>query len=568
MKVLIIGGVAGGATAAARLRRLDEQAQIVVIERTGYVSYANCGLPYYVGGVITDRKKLTLQTPESFKNRFNIDVRVKQEALAINRKEKTVEIKRLDDGSTYLESYDKLILSPGARPVIPPVPGTDLPGIFTLRTVEDTFAISDFINEHKVKSAAIVGGGFIGLEAAENLVNRGIQTTVLQRPGHALKTLDADMAAFLHNAARKGGIDLRTRADLTGITQDGADLVLAYRNADTKLDQDPLYVQMVILAIGVAPDAHLAQDAGLEMGIRGSIRTDEHMRTSDPDIYALGDAVEVLNKVTNEPTLIALAGPANKQGRIVANNICGIDSTYKGSQGSSILKIFDLTVASTGLNELGAQAAGIDYDYAIVSLANHATYYPGSEQMTLKVLFEKGTGRILGGQIAGYAGVDKRIDVLATAIGARMTAADLADLDLAYAPPYSSAKDPVNMIGFVIDNVLSGRVRQVHWDEALAHDDTTILLDVRTVSEYGRGHIEGAHNIPVDELRERLDEVPEDKQIYVYCKSALRSYIACRILSQNGFDCSNISGGYGFYEVSELDRELTRKGCGPCGLES
>ncbi|MGI6217575.1 MAG: FAD-dependent oxidoreductase [Coriobacteriales bacterium] len=575
MKVLIIGGVAGGATAAARLRRLDESAQIVVIERTGYVSYANCGLPYYVGGVIQDRRRLTLQTPESFKSRFNIDVRVRQEAISIDREAKEVEVRRLDDGSIYVESYDKLVLSPGARPTIPPVPGVDLPGVFTLRTVEDAFAISDYIDANRVQSAIVVGGGFIGLETAENLIGRGVETTVLQRPAHALKVLDSDMAAYLHGAMRDGGIDLRTRADLTEISSDSGDskLTVKYRNADTKDSMEPLSADMVVLAIGVSPDSHLASDAGLETGMKGSIRTDEHMRTSDPDIFAVGDAVEVVNKVTGKPALIALAGPANKQGRIAADNICGIESTYRGSQGSFILKMFDLTVASTGLNETGAQSAGIDYDSAVISMANHATYYPGAEQMTLKVVFENGTGKILGAQIAGYSGVDKRIDVLATAVGSGMTAADLTDLDLAYAPPYSSAKDPVNMIGYVIGNIVSGRVKQTHWDEVTTRISGSgtggsdfMILDVRTTGEYDKGHFDGSVNIPLDELREHLDEIPHGKQLLVYCHSGLRSYIACRILSQNGFDCENVSGGFGFYQITELDQRLLREGRGPCGL--
>lgn len=567
--VLIIGGVAGGATAAARLRRLDESAQITIIERTGYVSYANCGLPYYVGGVITDRSELTLQKPQSFKSRFNIDVRVRQEALSINRQTKTVEVRRLDDGSTYTENYDKLILAPGARPMLPPVPGTDLPGVFTLRTVEDAFAITDYLSSYHVKSAVVVGGGFIGLETAENLTHRGISVTVLQRPSHVLKTLDGDMACYVHKAMRDGGINLCCRADLTGIVRhgDGANLSVAYRNADTKKPQAPISADLVIIAIGVTPNSHLAADAGLKLGLKDSIVTDAHMQTNDPNIYAVGDAVQVKNRVTGQPDLIALAGPANKQGRIAADNICGISSTYQGSQGSEIMKMFDLTVASTGLNETSAAAAGIDYDYTVISSANHATYYPGSENLTLKVLFEKGSGRIIGAQIAGYAGVDKRIDVLATAIGARMTADDLANLDLAYAPPYSSAKDPVNMIGYVIGNIVSGRVKQIHWDEALAASDDDMVVDVRTAEEFRRGHLEGALNIPVDELRDHLAELPHDKRLIVHCQSGLRSYIACRILSQKGFDCVNVVGGYGFYSMTKQDTELHRTGTGPCGIE-
>lgn len=562
MRTVIIGGVAGGATAAARLRRLDEFAEIIVIERSGYVSYANCGLPYYIGGAITDRAKLTLQTPESFRARFNVDVRVKQEAVSIDRAAKTVLIENLVDGSTYELSYDRLILSPGARPALPDIPGVDSKRIFTLRTVEDTFAISDFIEREQPKRAVIVGGGFIGLEMAENLVARGVRVTLLQRDVHVMPTLDADMAAPVQRRIREEKIALRLNVDVTGFSEDEASIrVLAG-------DKKPLEADFVILAIGVRPESSLAEQAGLELGIKGAIRTDSHMRTSDENIYAVGDAVEVAHAVTGEAAVISLAGPANKQGRIAADNICGIPSVYDGSQGSSVLKLFDMTVASTGLNARAATAVGIEFDYALLLSPSHATYYPDAKSMTLKVLFEKPSGRIIGAQIVGFDGVDKRIDVLACAIRARMTAADLENLDLSYAPPYSSAKDPVNMAGYVIGNILEGRVRQVHWHEALDLGDDAILLDVRTPVEHTRGNIEEALHIPLDELRERIGEIPAGKKLYVHCQSGLRSYVACRILEQRGFDCVNVSGGYGYYEQVSLEAPFEPAGCGPCGLRA
>lgn len=562
MRTVIIGGVAGGATAAARLRRLDEFAEIIVIERSGYVSYANCGLPYYIGGAITDRAKLTLQTPESFRARFNVDVRVKQEAVSIDRAAKTVLIENLVDGSTYELSYDRLILSPGARPALPDIPDVDSKRIFTLRTVEDTFAISDFIEREQPKRAVIVGGGFIGLEMAENLVARGVRVTLLQRDAHVMPTLDADMAAPVQRRIREEKIALRLNVDVTGFSEDETGIrVLAG-------DKKPLEADFVILAIGVRPESSLAEQAGLDLGIKGAIRTDSHMRTSDENIYAVGDAVEVAHAVTGEAAVISLAGPANKQGRIAADNICGIPSVYDGSQGSSVLKLFDMTVASTGLNARAAAAAGIDFDYALLLSPSHATYYPDAKSMTLKVLFEKPSGRIIGAQIVGFDGVDKRIDVLACAIRARMTAADLENLDLSYAPPYSSAKDPVNMAGYVIGNILEGRVRQVHWHEALDLGDDAILLDVRTPVEHTRGNIEEALHIPLDELRERIGEIPVGKKLYVHCQSGLRSYVACRILEQRGFDCVNVSGGYGYYEQVSLEAPFESAGCGPCGLRA
>lgn len=561
MKVVIIGGVAGGATAAARLRRLDENAEIIILERSGYVSYANCGLPYYIGGEITDREALTLQTPESFFRRFRIDVRTRQEALRIDRKEKRVLVHNLADGSEYTESYDKLILSPGARPLIPDISGTDAPGVFHLRTVEDTFRIYDYIAQKQPKSAAVIGGGFIGLEMAENLKSRGLDVTLLQRSGQVMPPLDADMASIVHNYIRAKGIDLLLRASVTGISASEGSL-------DVRLaESDPVSAELVILAVGVVPENHLAKEAGLALGMKGAVRTNSHMQTDDPDIYAVGDAVEVIHFVSGEHAVISLAGPANKQGRVAADHICGVPRHFKGSQGSSVLKLFDMTIASTGLNEKSIRAAGMDFDSVIIGSASHAAYYPEAASMTLKVLFEKGTGKILGAQIIGFGGVDKRIDVLAVAIRSGMTAWDLTELDLAYAPPYSSAKDPVNMAGYVIENLLEGRVKQIHWQALETLPGNAVVLDVRTPEEYAMGHLDCTLHIPVDELRERMGEIPAGRPVYVHCQSGLRSYLACRILSQKGFDCYNIAGGYAFYDNLVRGASPDPEGTGPCGMK-
>ncbi|MEG1593586.1 MAG: FAD-dependent oxidoreductase, partial [Oscillibacter sp.] len=445
MKILIIGGVAGGATAAARLRRLDEAAEIVMLERSGFVSYANCGLPYYIGGTIQEKQALTLQTPESFRARFRIDVRVRHEVTAIHPREKTVTVRRLEDGSEYSESYDKLLLSPGAKAVAPNLPGVDLPGIFTLRTVEDTYRIREFIDQTHPRRAVVVGGGFIGLEMAENLVESGIETTLLQRGVQVLPPIDGDMACEVHRYLRSKGVDLRLREAIAGFAQTPAGL-------ETLLTgKEPVASDLIILAIGVVPETHLAKDAGLALGAKDAIAVNDRMETSLPDIYAVGDAVEIRHFVSGQKALIALAGPANKQARIAADNLLGGDSRFHGTQGSSVIKLFDMTVASTGLNEKSAAAAGIAADWVVTFSASHATYYPGATDMTIKTLFDPASGKILGAQIVGFTGVDKRLDVLAAAIHAGATAADLAELDLAYAPPYSSAKDPVNMAGFVIE---------------------------------------------------------------------------------------------------------------------
>ena len=564
MKVIIVGGVAGGATAAARIRRLDEQAQVVVYERSGYVSYANCGLPYYIGGVITDQEDLTLQTPESFWQRFRVEMKVRHEVQAIHPERKAVTVRDLSTGEVFEDTYDKLLLSPGALPTQPELPGVGLEQLFTLRTVEDTLKIHDFVRNHRPKSAILAGGGFIGLELAENLREQGLEVTIVQRPRQVLPPLDEEMAAFLHAKLRKQGVRL-----LLGHTVEGFRPSDIGSGVDVLLKGEaPLSADLVVLAIGVTPDTRLAREAGLELGMKGSIVVNDRMETSVPDIYAVGDAVQVRHAVTGQPALLALAGPANKQGRIAADNICGGDSRYQGSQGSSVLKLFDLTAAVTGINERTARQAGIDCDKVYLSPASHAGYYPGGRLMTMKVLFERGSGRLLGAQIVGQDGVDKRIDVLAAAIHAGMTGSELKDLDLAYAPPYSSAKDPVNMAGFMIDNLSKGLLRQFFLEdlETLPQDGTVTLLDTRTPGEYAAGHAEGFRNIPVDELRDRLDELDPGKPVYVMCQSGLRSYIACRILAQHGFTCCNFSGGYRLYETVYRDRCAAQEAF-PCGME-
>ncbi len=562
MKIVIVGGVAGGATAAARIRRLDERAEIVVFERSGYISYANCGLPYYIGDTITDPEELTLQTPESFFLRFRVDMKVRHEVTAIHPEKKSVSVRNLETGEVFEEAYDKLILSPGAKPAQPRLPGVGIDKLFTLRTVEDTFCIKEYINRHHPRSAVLAGGGFIGLELAENLRELGLEVTIVQRPRQLMNPFDADMASFIHSKMRERGVKLALGYTVEGFVEKdgGVDVLLK--------DNGPLHGDMVVLAIGVTPDTALAKEAGLELGLKGSIVVNDRMETSVPDIYAAGDAVLVKHYVTGQDALISLAGPANKQGRIIADNICGGDSRYPGSQGSSVIKVFDMTAAVTGINETNARRAGLDVDSVILSPMSHAGYYPGGKAMTMKVVFEKGTYRLLGAQIVGYQGVDKRIDVLATAIHAGMKATQLKDLDLAYAPPYSSAKDPVNMAGFMIDNIARGVVKQWHLEDMdrLPRDGSVILLDTRTVGEYSRGHIEGFQNIPVDELRERLDEVEQGKPVYVICQSGLRSYIASRILEGNGYEAYNFSGGFRFYDAVMNDRGLIER-VTACGMD-
>ncbi len=559
MKVLIIGGVAGGASAAARLRRLDEQAEIILLERGEYISFANCGLPYYIGGVIKEKGALTLQTPQQFYNRFRIDVRIKNEALAIDPIRRIVTIRRKDDGITYEESYDKLILSPGAAPIRPPISGMDDKAVFTLRNIPDTMEIDAFIREKRPKSAVVVGGGYIGVEMAENLSHAGISTTIVELSDHLIAPLDFDMAADVHNYLAQKGVSVILNNGVTAIHRTDGRLNVKLQNGEVSAD-------LLIMAVGVRPETTLAKDCGLLLNARGAIIVNDRMETTAPDIYAVGDAVEITDFVSKNAAVIPLAGPANKQGRIAADNICGGSSRYTGTQGSAVLKIFDMTVATTGLNEKAAAAAHIDYDKTYTFSASHASYYPGATNMSVKLLWEKGSLKLLGAQIVGFDGVDKRMDVLATAIrfGAKVT--DLTELELCYAPPFSSAKDPVNMAGFVAENVVSGKLKQFFWHDvaSLPRDGSVTLLDVRTDIERGRGAIDGFMHIPVDSLREHLDLLPKDKPVYVHCHSGLRSYIACRILSGYGYDCYNLAGGWRLYESVTKNRRVPEYRCTDC----
>ena len=555
MKTIIIGGVAGGATAAARLRRLDEKAEIIILERGEYVSFANCGLPYYIGGVITDREDLTLQTPESFKARFNIDVRVLNEAVKISPDTKTVTVKNLHTGETYEEAYDNLILSMGAEPIRPNIEGADGSNVFTLRNIPDTLKIKNYINTAKPRSAVVIGGGYIGVEMAENLAQAGLKVAIVELADHLIAPLDFDMAADVHRYIKSKGIYLHLSNGVKAIN--GNTVIL--QNGEITAD-------MIIMSVGVRPETAIAKECGIELNQRGSIIVNNKMQTNIPNIYAVGDAVEVEDFITKKPAFIPLAGPANKQGRIAADNIAGYESVYTGTQGSAVLKLFDMTVATTGLNEKSATAAGIDYDKTYTYSASHATYYPGAAQMSIKALWDKRTLKIIGAQIVGFDGVDKRMDALATAIrfGAKIT--DLTTLELCYAPPFGSAKDPVNMLGFVAENIVSGKLKQFFWHdvENLPRDGSVFLLDTRTPFEVMQGKIDGFVNIPLDELRERIDEIPKDKPVYVHCHSGLRSYLACRILIGNGYDCYNLAGGWRLYESVINERTVPEYSCKDC----
>ena len=561
MKIVIVGGVAGGATAAARIRRLDEQAEIIIFERSSFISYANCGLPYYIGGVIEDQEDLTLQTPESFFRRFRIVAKVNHEVTEIDVKNKTVHVTDLESGRSFIETYDKLILSTGAKPVLPKF-YIENERTFTLRTVEDALKISAFVKEKQPKTAVVIGGGFVGLEMAENLAELGIKTTIVQRSNHLLPTVDCDVASFIHANFRHHGVQLLLNTNTNKMSITGGQVLLDFDNGSN------ISADMVVLAVGVMPENTLAKNIGLELGIKGAIKVNAKMETSISDIYAVGDAVEIKHFITEKDSVIALAGPANKQGRIVADNVCGLNSEYKGSQGSSVIKLFDMTVGSTGVNEQQAKENGIEYEKVILTQNSHASYYPNATAMTVKLIFEKATYKILGAQIVGYDGVDKRIDVIATAIRAEMKAYELKDLDLAYAPPYSSAKDPVNMAGFVVENIKNGIVKQFYYEDisSLRESKEMILLDTRTPFEYMRGHADGFINIPLDDLRERLSELDKDKKIYVMCQSGLRSYLATRILTQNGFEAYNFAGGFRLYS-SIKNEEMLSKQCYTCGMD-
>ena len=545
IKVLIIGGVAGGASAAARLRRLDEQAEIILFERGDYISFANCGLPYYVGGEIPDRKQLLLQTPETFRSRFNVEVRIHTEILAIDRAAHVVRALDKTTGLEYTESYDQLILSMGAKPLDGGIPGSELSGVYRLRNIPDADQLRKKVVTGNCHKAIVVGGSFIGLETAENLLHLGLEVTIVELGDHIIGPLDADMAREVEQYIQGLGMRLLLGSRLESITQRDNQLVATINGQEIETD-------LILLSIGVQPESALAKDCGLKLDQRGAIVVNEQLRTSDPTIFAIGDVILGKNSITGKPMYSPLAGPANKQGRIVADVICGISSSYQGSQGSAILKVQDLTIAVTGLNERTAQEIGLDYEKVYTYSPSHASYYPGGREISIKAIFDKRDGRLLGAQLVGFEGVDKRCDVFATAIAAGLTGSDLAKLDLCYAPPFSSAKDPVNMVGFIIENIQTGKIKQFYWNQvdSLPRDGSVTLLDVRSVQEVAMGSIDGFINIPLPELRKHLQELPKEKPVYVTCKSGLRAYIACRILSGNGFDCYNLAGGYRFYEIN------------------
>jgi NADPH-dependent 2,4-dienoyl-CoA reductase/sulfur reductase-like enzyme/rhodanese-related sulfurtransferase len=540
MKYIIIGAVAGGASTAARLRRMDEQAEIILFEKGGYVSYANCGLPYYIGEVINDRDLLFVQTVASFNQRFNIEVRIYSEVKSIDTTQKLITVTDLKTGNTYTESYDKLVLSPGAEPIRPPLPGIDLDGIFTLRSVPDMDRIKEFAKNRRLGHAVIIGGGFIGLEMAENLHHLGMKVTIIEMGNQVLAPLDFPLAAIVQQHIRSKGLDLRLSSTVTGFDKlkNGVQVMLK--------DASPIDADVVILSIGVRPDTRLAQAAGLELGVSKGIKVNEYLQTSDPDVYAVGDAIEFPNPLTGRSMSTYLAGPANKQGRICANNIVqGNVQKYPGSINTAIVKVFDMTVGTTGMASKHLQAAGIEHLVSTTHSGSHAGYYPGSRQMSIQLCFAPGSGQLLGAQVAGFKGVDKRLDLLASAIKRESSIHELTEFEHAYAPPFSSAKDPVNIAGFVAENILGGQLSLFYWNEVEAVKENEVLIDVRTRDEYNKAHIPGALSFPVDELRSHLEELRTYPGINIYCQVGLRGYLAYRILKQSGFEnVKNLSGGF------------------------
>ena len=553
MKILIVGGVAGGASVAARLRRMDEQAEIILFERGEYISYANCGLPYYIGGTIADRDNLFVQTVDGFSKRFKIDIRVLQEVICINRENKSITIQNLITNKEYTESYDKLILSTGSEPVKPPIKGIDSRKIFTLRNVPDTDKIKNFLITHKPQKAVVIGGGFIGLEMVENLHNAGLEVQLVEKADQVMAPIDFSMAAIVHQQLRQKGVELYLKEGVTSFLEEenGVRIVL---ESGRELISD-----MVIFSIGVRPDIKIVKDAGLQLGTTRGIKVNSYMQTSDSNIYALGDAVEVLNPVITKQMLIPLAGPANKQARIVADNILEDNKyIYPGTIGTSIAKVFDLTVAATGLSSKVLNRECIEHISSFTHGSSHAGYYPGASQLSVKVNFSPLTGKLLGAQVVGKEGADKRIELFSEVIKKGGTIYDLMDIEHAYAPPYSSAKDPVNMAGFVADNILKGKMKVAQWrDIGKINLAKTTLLDVRTSEECSEGYIKGAMNIPLDELRSRIKEIPKEKDVLIYCAVGLRGYIASRILAQYGFsNVLNLSGGYTTYATAIAEYSL------------
>lgn len=551
-KILIIGGVAGGATAAARLRRLDEKSTIILFERGEHISFANCGLPYYIGETIKSRDKLLVQTVAGMSKKFNLDIRNLSEVTAINRDRKTVTVHNLDTNEIYEESYDELILSPGAKPIVPPIPGLkEANNVFTLRNIPDTDKIKGFVDEKKPQEAVVIGGGFIGLEMAENLAERGVKVTIVEMANQVMAPLDFEMASIIHSHLIEKGANLILEDGVQSFENNGKTITLA---SGKKVNTD-----MIILSIGVRPENTLAIDAGLHVGERGGIQVNEYLQTNDENIYAIGDAIEVTDYINGKPTMIPLAGPANRQGRIVANNIYGKKETYKGTLGTSVAKVFDLTVSTTGNNEKILKRLGIDYEVIHIHPSSHAGYYPGAFPIALKLIFDRKSGKIYGAQAVGEDGVEKRIDVIATAIKGNLTVEDLTEIELAYAPPFSSAKDPVNMAGYVATNIMYGDVDTIQWhevDQIIA--DGGLLIDVREPIEREMGYIKGSINIPLGDIRERLHDIPKDKTVYVSCQVGLRGYLASRILSENGYEVKNVDGGWKTY--SSVYRKVTGSG--------
>lgn len=543
-KIVVVGGVAGGASVAARLRRLSEDDEIIMFERGEYISFANCGLPYYIGGVIQERQKLLVQTVEKMSKRFNLDIRILSEVIKINKEEKTIVVKSVVTNETYEESYDVLILSPGSKPMVPPIPGIEAAkALFTLRNVPDTDRIKGYIDENKPRHATVIGGGFIGVEMAENLRERGLDVTLVEMNNQVMPPIDYEMAAYVHEHMTKHGVQLILEDGVEAFEEEGTVIRL---KSGTKIHTD-----MIILSIGVQPESSLAKEAGLELGVRNTIKVNETLQTSDPSIYAIGDAIEVKDFVTETETMIPLASPANRQGRLLADIIHGhADSIYKGTMGTSIAKVFELTVASTGVNEKVLQRLDLPYEVVHVQANSHAGYYPNAYPVLLKLIFNKETGEIYGAQAVGQVGVDKRIDVIATAMKGKLKVMDLPDLELSYAPPYSSAKDPVNMVGYVASNIIEGLVDIVGWHE-IDHivEKGGYLIDVREPHELKQGIIKGSVNIPLDELRDRLHEIPTDQEIYITCQLGMRGYVAARILMENGYEVKNVDGGFKLYRA-------------------
>lgn len=540
-KIIIVGGVAGGATAAARLRRISEDVEIVLVERGEHISFANCGLPYYIGETIKDRSKLLVQTVKGMSERFKLDVRNLSEVMSINPEKKSVMIKNLQSGEVYEEAYDKLLLSPGARPIVPPIPGlNENTTLFTLRNIPDTDKIKNHVDNNHSKRAVVIGGGFIGIEMAENLVDRGIEVTLIEMANQIMAPIDFEMASILHAHLKEKGVQLILENGVQSFAEHGKKVFLS--------DGTEIQTDMTILSIGVRPENELAKTAGLELGERGGIVVNDFLQTSNEDIYAVGDAVEVIDYISGTKAMIPLAGPANRQGRIAANNMMGKKEKYQGTLGTSIAKVFDLTVAATGANEKTLKRLGVNYEVVHIHPSSHAGYYPGASPIALKVIFDKETGKIFGAQAVGADGVDKRIDVIATAIKGGLTVEDLTNLELSYAPPFSSAKDPVNMAGYVATNIMEGELEHIQWHEVdKIVSEGGLLIDVREPMEREFGFIEGSINIPLNDLRTKLDEIPKDKTVYVSCQVGLRGYLASRILKNNGYQVKNVDGGWKTY---------------------